>query len=51
MASVGESCVNCIKEKISITMHKYSVLKEKIKDDECGWSNRKQPKNLAPCIF
>jgi hypothetical protein len=35
MMSVGESC---IKERISLTGHEYFVLKEKIKDDECGWS-------------
>jgi hypothetical protein len=27
-----------IKERILMTMQEYSVLKERIKDDECGWS-------------
>jgi hypothetical protein len=27
-----------IKEGISLTRQEYSVLKEVIKDDECGWS-------------
>jgi hypothetical protein len=35
MTSVGECC---IKERILMTRQKYSVLKEMIKDDECGWS-------------
>jgi hypothetical protein len=26
-----------IKERISLTRKEYSVLKERIKDDECGW--------------
>jgi hypothetical protein len=34
MASVRESCIN---DRISMTRQGYSVLKEKIKDDECGW--------------
>jgi hypothetical protein len=28
-----------IKESILLTKQEYSVLKEEIKDDECGWSN------------
>jgi hypothetical protein len=27
-----------IKERILMTMHDYSVLKEKMKENECGWS-------------
>jgi hypothetical protein len=28
-----------IEERISLTRQAYSVLKEKIKYDKCGWSN------------
>jgi hypothetical protein len=35
MTSVGE--VN-IEEGISLTRMEYSVLKEKMEEDECGWS-------------
>jgi hypothetical protein len=28
-----------MKERIWMSMIKYSILKEKIKDNECGWSN------------
>jgi hypothetical protein len=31
-----------IKERISITRTGYSLLKEKLKDDECGWSNNQK---------
>jgi hypothetical protein len=37
MTSVGEVDVN---EIILTTRMKYSVLKEGISDDECGWSPR-----------
>jgi hypothetical protein len=36
MTSVGE--VN-IEEGISLTRMEYSVLKEKMEEDECGWSH------------
>jgi hypothetical protein len=36
MMNAGE--VN-IKVGISLTRQEYSILKEGIKDDECGWSN------------
>jgi hypothetical protein len=36
MTSVGE--VN-IEEGISLTRMEYSVLKEKMEEDECGWSD------------
>jgi hypothetical protein len=39
MTSVGEVDM---KERISLTWQSYSVLKEKIKCDECGWSNQNQ---------
>jgi hypothetical protein len=29
-----------IKESILLTKQEYSVLKEEIKDDECGWSDK-----------
>jgi stress-induced morphogen len=35
MMDAGE--VN-IKERISMTRMVYSILKEEMKDDECGWS-------------
>jgi hypothetical protein len=35
MTSAGGSC---IKEGILLTVQEYTVLKEDIKDDECGWS-------------
>jgi hypothetical protein len=37
MTNVGESCK---KERILMTRQEYFVLKEKIKDDECGWSKQ-----------
>jgi hypothetical protein len=36
MTSAGESC---IRERIWMARLEYSVLKEKINDDECGWSH------------
>jgi hypothetical protein len=35
MTSAGESF---IKERISLTRQEYTVLKENMKEHECGWS-------------
>jgi hypothetical protein len=46
MTSVGEVD---IKERISLTRQEYSILKENMKYDECGWSNPK-PGETGPHI-
>jgi hypothetical protein len=36
-----------IKERILLTKQEYSVLKEEIKDDECGWSHKLERVGIA----
>jgi hypothetical protein len=40
-----------IKEWISLSRQEYFVLKEEIKDDECGWSNAHRSRGLPPAVL
>jgi hypothetical protein len=39
-----------IQERISLTRQKYTVLKEDMKDDKCGWSEGRA-RGSAPPFF